>query len=150
MSIRKLIIEDIRCFAGSQELEIRPITFLVGENSTGKSTALACLQTLINFIDFPYAGLDFNNDPYNLGAFAGIVRVSRPKKESFRLGVELFHKKEALEYFLTVTERDEGSEPIIQKVRMLFTDGNEIVLKKDDRQVKNQSNKRGFFNPKNR
>ena len=144
MSIRKLIIEDIRCFAGSQELEIRPITFLVGENSTGKSTALACLQTLINFIDFPYAGLDFNNDPYNLGAFAGIVRVSRPKKESFRLGVELFHKKEALEYFLTVTERDEGSEPIIQKVRMLFTDGNEIVLKKDDRQVKNQSNKRGF------
>ena len=144
MSIRKLIIEDIRCFEGRQELEIRPITFLVGENSTGKSTALACLQTLINFIDFPYTGLDFNNDPYNLGAFAGIVRVSKPKKESFRLGVELFHKKETLGYSLTVTEGDEGSEPVIQDVRMLFTDGNEIVFKENGRQIENQSNKRGL------
>ncbi len=156
MNIKKLIVEDVRCFAGRQELEIRPITFLVGENSTGKSTALACLQTLLDIISFPtnfpsrfpirfpYADLDFNNEPYNLGAFADIVRVSRPRKESFRLGAELFHEKETLEYSLTVTERDEGSEPIIQEMRMLFTDGNEIVLKKDDRQVKNQSNKRNF------
>ena len=93
MSIRKLIVEDVRCFEGRQELEIRPITFLVGENSTGKSTALACLQTMMNFIDRPYAdaGLDFNNAPYNLGAFSDIV--SRPEKESFRLGVELLHGK---------------------------------------------------------
>ena len=144
MNIRKLIIEDIRCFAGRQELEIRPITFLVGENSTGKSTALACLQTLMNFIDTPYSGPDFNNEPYNLGAFANIVRASRPKKESFRLGVELFHGEKTLEYSVTATERDEGSEPIIQDIRILFTDGNEIVLKKDDRQVKNQSNKSSF------
>ena len=49
MSIRKLIIEDVRCFAGRQEFNIRPLTFLVGENSTGKSTVLGCFQTLCNF-----------------------------------------------------------------------------------------------------
>ena len=144
MSIKKLIVEDIRCFAGRQELEIRPITFLVGENSTGKSTTLACLQTLMDSIDIPYSGLDFNSEPYNLGAFADIVRVSRPKKESFQLGVELLHSKETLEYSLTVKERDEGSEPIIQETRMLFTDGNEIVFKENGRQVEDQSNKSSF------
>ena len=90
MNIRKLIIEDVRCFAGRQEFEIRPITFLVGENSTGKSTALACLQTLHDFLSVPLTlSLDFNAESYNLGAFADIVRISRPKKSSFQLGIEL-------------------------------------------------------------
>ena len=51
MNIRKLIIEDVRCFAGRQEFDIRPLTFLVGENSTGKSTILGCFDTLISFCE---------------------------------------------------------------------------------------------------
>ena len=40
MSITQFTMEDVRCFAERQTLEIRPLTFLVGENSTGKTTAL--------------------------------------------------------------------------------------------------------------
>lgn len=135
MNIRKLIIEDVRCFAGRQEFEIRPITFLVGENSTGKSTALACLQTLTDSLGFSYSGLDFNAEPYNLGAFAEIVRISRPKKSSFRLGIELKpQRSEAIQCCLTITERGAGSEPVTQDLSMFFADGNEILVEKSSRQ----------------
>ena len=63
MTFRKLVIEDVRCFVGRQEFNIRPITFLVGENSTGKSTALGCFQTLDHFVNGIESALDFNKDP---------------------------------------------------------------------------------------
>ena len=136
MNIRKLIIEDVRCFAGRQEFEIRPITFLVGENSTGKSTALACLHTLHDFFGRHWRPeLDFNAEPYNLGAFADIVRSSRPKKGSFQLGIELRPEgPEAIQCSLTIAERDEGSEPVAQELKVLFSNSNEILLKKSSRQ----------------
>ena len=46
MNITQFSIEEVRCFAERQNFEIRPLTFLVGENSTGKTTALACFQAL--------------------------------------------------------------------------------------------------------
>ena len=135
MSIRKLILEDVRCFAGRQEFEIRPITFLVGENSTGKSTTLACLQTLNDFLRLSRPGLDFNAEPYNLGAFADIVRISRPKKNRFQLGIELeSQRSEAVRFCSTITERGAGSEPVAQDLSMLFVDGNEILFEKSSRQ----------------
>ncbi|MYK19155.1 AAA family ATPase, partial [Candidatus Poribacteria bacterium] len=50
MNITQFTIEDVRCFSERQTLEIRPLTFLVGENSTGKTTALACFQVLVNYL----------------------------------------------------------------------------------------------------
>ena len=41
MNITQFSIEEVRCFAERQNFEIRPLAFLVGENSTGKTTALA-------------------------------------------------------------------------------------------------------------
>lgn len=40
MSITQFTMEEVRCFAGCQQFEIQPLTFLAGENSTGKTTAL--------------------------------------------------------------------------------------------------------------
>ena len=39
-----LILEDFRCFAGRNEVPIRPLTLLVGENSTGKTSFLAAAR----------------------------------------------------------------------------------------------------------
>ena len=123
MNIRKLIIEDVRCFAGRQEFNIRPITFLVGENSTGKSTVLGCFQTLADFITGRHFGLDFNVDPYQMGAFADIVRKAKPGKKSFQLGVEFQLKdtQEINKYFLTLQEKEKGSEPIVQEQRFVVS-----------------------------
>ena len=40
MRINQFTMEEVRCCAERQQFEIRPLTFLVGENSTGKTTAL--------------------------------------------------------------------------------------------------------------
>ena len=41
-----LTLENVRCFAGAQTGQIRRVTLLVGENSTGKSTFLDCYRAL--------------------------------------------------------------------------------------------------------
>ena len=120
MNIQKLIIEDVRCFAGRQEFNIRPLTFLVGENSTGKSTVLGCFDALLRFARARYTDLDFNVQPYQMGVFADIVRRTRPGKKNFRLGFEFRseNKNENIEYVLTLAEKERGSEPVVQEQKI--------------------------------
>ena len=84
MNITQFTMEEVRCFGERQTLEIRPLTFLVGENSTGKTTALGCFQILANYLR--NGELDFNSDPYALGTFKDIVRNSNRKEKNFKIG----------------------------------------------------------------
>jgi energy-coupling factor transporter ATP-binding protein EcfA2 len=72
----KLIVDNVRCFAGSYEIPIRPLTVLVGENSSGKSTLLAILAAIFGPAGFPMRPR-FNEPPYNLGGFETIVSQKR-------------------------------------------------------------------------
>jgi hypothetical protein len=63
---------DFRCFNKTDWLEVRPITFLVGENSAGKTSFLAGLRFLLEA--FSAQGSNpFNRDPYFLGGFEQIA-----------------------------------------------------------------------------
>jgi len=128
MNLRKLIIEDVRCFAGRQEFNIRPLTFLVGENSTGKSTALSCFDTLTTFIRSRPSGLDFNIEPYQMGAFADIVRRSSPRKKMFQIGFAFRSDEGSMECILNCVERAKGSEPVVSEIAFIFENG-EIIYK---------------------
>ena len=126
MSITQFTMEDVRCFAERQEFEIRPLTFLVGENSTGKTTALACFQTLADFlID---RGIDFNSPPYSMGIFKEIVRNSRKTEKVFKLGFTLHGD---VEYTVEFAERRGGVEPVVKSINLKLTDS-EIVLRASD------------------
>jgi AAA ATPase domain/AAA domain len=80
-------LHNFRCFAESEPLEVKPITFLVGENSAGKTTFLAAVRQLLeSFIRSPQNM--FNRDPYYLGGFDQIAhyRGGRPgRAKSFSL-----------------------------------------------------------------
>ena len=65
MNITQFTMEEVRCFSERQTLEIRPLTFLVGENSTGKTTALACFHVLAGYLRGDR--VDFNSYPYSHG-----------------------------------------------------------------------------------
>jgi len=67
-----LIVEDVRCFAGRHEIPIRPITLLIGENSTGKSTFLAMVRLVWDLFKANQVP-DFNEEPFVLGAFKEIA-----------------------------------------------------------------------------
>ena len=128
MNITQFSIEEVRCFAERQNFEIRPLTFLVGENSTGKTTALACFQALANC--FTEGVVDFNRSPYSMGNFEDVVRNSRKKEKTFKLGFNFEHGKENVEWILEFGEEKETHEPIVGEALLKFHDG-EIVCKPD-------------------
>ena len=75
----ELSLESVRCFRNLPNAVLRPITLLVGENSTGKTTFLGCFAVLhrmfhdgLFFVD----SFDFNEAPFNMGSFKDIVRAS--------------------------------------------------------------------------
>ena len=131
MNITQFSIEEVRCFAERQNFEIRPLTFLVGENSTGKTTALACFQALADYLRLGNRGIDFNRDPYAMGIFRDIVKNSRKKDKVFKLGFTFRGGKEDVEWVVEFSEIKRGFEPSINSLTVKFTDG-EVVVKAED------------------
>lgn len=80
----KISLTNFRCFADPQPLEVLPVTFLVGENSTGKTTFLAALRQLIESFGAPVTN-PFNSDPYFLGGFDQIAhyRGGKPGRAKY-------------------------------------------------------------------
>jgi predicted ATPase len=73
-----LLLENFRCFAGKHTINITPLTFLVGENSAGKSTFLAALSVISDFSTYP-GKPRFETPPYNLGGYNTIATYSKNK-----------------------------------------------------------------------
>ncbi len=119
--IREFTLKDVRCFNGEQKIKIRPLTFLIGENSTGKSTILGCFHVLIKALTFgrrhSNEGLDFNEKPYNMGTYVDIVRKNEPKLEEFSLEFTVGEDNKMIRQLVTFEESKEGTEPIIKEIK---------------------------------
>ena len=126
--VQEMILRDVRCFEGEQRGSVRPITLLVGENSTGKSTFLGCycaLDRLLSSVRLRLrmkmrldGWLDFNQPPFLLGAFQDIVRSGRGRHgriDQFQIGFVLPPMDGdgdlSCEFLVTFSER--GSEPAV-------------------------------------
>ena len=70
--MNQVTLENFRCFRDEQQARLAPLTLLVGENSTGKTSFLALLRALW---DAAYRGVvpDFKEAPYDLGSFDEIA-----------------------------------------------------------------------------
>ena len=68
----RVAVSSYRCFGGEQTARLAPITLLVGENSTGKSSLMAMIRALWDAV---YADRvpDFKEEPYDLGSFNEIL-----------------------------------------------------------------------------
>ena len=129
MSITQFTMEEVRCFSDRQTLEIRPLTFLVGENSTGKTTALACFHVLANYLRGD--GVDFNSAPYSMGTFKDIVRNNKKKEKKFKLGFTAKYNNEDIKKTIEFVEKKPGVEPIVNSITMKLADG-EIIVQSED------------------
>ena len=78
MAVR-LQFQGIRCFSKPQEAVIRPITLLVGENSSGKSTFLALCRIAHALPRWSGKALPFNEPPFLLGAYDQIACQPRAR-----------------------------------------------------------------------
>lgn len=90
--MNKIFFEGVRCFHDLHCCSIKPITLLVGENSSGKTTFLA-----LNRIawDIAQGGLRedvFNEEPFLLGSYDQIASLRGGKagrSKSFAIGFEI-------------------------------------------------------------
>jgi predicted ATPase len=121
MNITQFTMEEVRCFGNRQTLEIRPLTFLVGENSTGKTTTLACFHVLANYLRD--REIDFNLDPYTMGIFKDLVRDSMKIEKAFKLGFVYKHAGEDVEWIVKFVEKEGRVEPTVSSIIVKFTDG---------------------------
>jgi|WetSurMetagenome_2_1015567.scaffolds.fasta_scaffold00174_16 hypothetical protein len=74
-------------YRGFQEtfLPLKSINFLVGENSTGKTSILKLIRILTDF-KF-WFNVDFNNEEADLGYFSEIASYSNPSRKDFIIGI---------------------------------------------------------------
>ena len=130
---REFILRDVRCFEGEQRGRLRPITLLVGENSTGKTTFLGCYRVLHRVFSGrsfdPLAGLldpapDFNEEPFAMGSFRDIVRSRLGPKgriDAFELGLDVRgHESGMPPHKLIATFSEQGSQPFVSALRFQF------------------------------
>ena len=123
------MLSNVRCFEGQHKFNIRPLTFLVGENNTGKSTVLGCLQVIGDYLKLGSfeKRLDFNCAPYEMGSFNDIARKpnsSTSESDTFELGFDfLAENGEEFKLLFQMHERENGSEPIMNTIRLVFEDG---------------------------
>lgn len=110
-------MEDVRCFAGVHTVPIRPLTLLVGENNTGKTTLLAAASLVFDY-GFPMRS-DFNRTPFQLGSFDTIAafkggRLGRA--DSFSIG-----RTGVLDAGVTLraTYRERAGEPIVSAIKIV-------------------------------
>ena len=116
----RFTIKDVRCFAGEQVFEIRPLTFLTGENSTGKTTFLGCFHAFCDYNSISHI-FDFNHEPYQMGSFDTIVRQGKTgKDQSFELGL-MCPEEPKMEYQVRFS-KDNNTIPLVSRIKILMED----------------------------
>ena len=119
--ISELKLENFRCFCDEQSGRVRPITLLVGENSTGKSSFLASCVVMEQCLKGPFINVDpeFNLEPFALGSFEDIAHNFGGADEDldeFKIGVSIGGSEENNVYQIYITFRKNYASPHIHKI----------------------------------
>ena len=90
IAVDSITLKNFRCFREEQTARLAPLTLLVGENSTGKTSFMAIIRALW---DQCYLGRipDFKDEPYDLGSYDEIAHYrggSGGRADSFGAGFE--------------------------------------------------------------
>ncbi|WP_409562738.1 AAA family ATPase [Hyphomicrobium sp. MC8b] len=97
-------IKGFRAFRETGWVRVRPITLLIGENSTGKTSFLAALRYMLKALGSTQSS-SFNQEPFYLGAYDQIAHYRKGaagRARCFQFGIEFenqnfLHRKEPLE-----------------------------------------------------
>ena len=88
--LTEITLENFRCFREQQTARLAPLTLLVGENSTGKTSFLALVRILAE-LSTATEPPNFKRPPFDLGSFEEIVHRRKRRLEEvaeFRGGLK--------------------------------------------------------------
>lgn len=118
----RLTLKNYRCFRHEQTVRLAPLTLLVGENSTGKTSFLALIKALWD-VAHRHRVPNFKEEPYDLGSFDEIAhyRGRGGRAASFEAGFAYTPRPEQTADFHVVFERG-GTAPVPVKRRLANLD----------------------------
>ena len=127
-----LSLRNFRCFGDVGPVPLRPLTLLVGENSTGKTSFLSAIRLAFDIAYPPPHSIDFNEEPFRLGAFRDIAhyrggRSGRSEAFEFAAEVRVRVRRRSLPARHSVEFRQSGSHPVITKQSLDFADRHATV-----------------------
>ncbi|MCY4542040.1 MAG: AAA family ATPase [Rhodobacteraceae bacterium] len=117
--IDSITLENFRCFLERQSARLAPLTLLVGENSTGKTSFLAAINAVARFANEPGSNFEFKSGPFDLGTFYEIAhhRGGRGgRATSFKLGASGKAKSTGQNWHLEAEFGQSQSNPAIKKL----------------------------------
>ena len=130
---REIRLRNFRCFHTKQIARVAPLTLLIGDNSTGKTSFLAAVRAVWEAA-YQSADPDFRAPPYDLGAFADIVHNpgnNSDKREdlgrSFELGFAGIQSDSTVEFDATFESHAAAPYPAAISVK-----GNGVWIKFPD------------------
>ena len=138
----QFVVANVRCFAGEQRIPVRPVTLLIGENSTGKTTFLGCYRVLLDMLSHSHRqvsedqSLMFNIPPFSMGGIRDIARKTSGQSASsdeFRLGGIIVDPNSAASPLSLKYTFKEGSAGITAvNLTFAFSDGTEMEIVKGE------------------
>ena len=122
-------LKNYRCFRDDQTARLAPLTLLVGDNSTGKTSFMAMIRVLWE-LAWQHKVPDFKEDPYDLGSFDDIAHHRGRRggqADTFEAGFETTPRRtksarkarrpEDLSAFSIVFEKN-GTVPVMSRRRL--------------------------------
>ena len=133
----ELILENFRCFGNEQRGSLRPITLLVGENGTGKTSFMVSYVAMHQCFSERYINdePDFNLDPFKLGTFENIVHKNDSEDSGvgeFKIGLNLKRGMSRGNYQVKLTFRAKKALPHIHEIFYDFGSNNFVGFERAD------------------
>ena len=122
-----ITLENFRCFRERQTARLAPLTLLVGDNSTGKTSFLALIRALWD-VGYGQQIPDFKAEPYDLGSFDEIANhrnANGPPSEQFIAGFEKAKRSDtgkSSPHYFEAAFKKHGTIPVTNK-RYLSQEG---------------------------
>ena len=140
----RVFLKNFRCFREEQTARLAPLTLLVGENSTGKTSFLALIRALW---EAGYNGQhpDFKEAPYDLGSFDEIAnfrgaRAGRTKRFEAGFAVADKRRKRARRssqrFDVTFEKKANAPVPVINRLMDLIDEERNVWMESDRRSGK--------------
>ncbi len=107
----EVLIENVRSFCGIHRIPLRPLTLVVGENNSGKSTFLAVVSAVSQPF-FPTSRPALDKPPFDLSTYDSIASYKggrAGRAESFSLGLNYMWRRETQASHAVYT--GEGGQP---------------------------------------
>ena len=117
----QITIKNFRCFRDKQTARLAPLTLLVGENSTGKTSFMALIRALWD-VAYRQKDPDFKKEPYDLGSFDEIAhhRGRGSRADTFEAGFAFTPQisSDTESFLFEATFKKKGSVPVPEHRRL--------------------------------